>query len=584
MPIQLPSHLHRNRFGVYGFRVVIPRDIRLLFPTLEIRTTLRTTSRSAAKPLALRLTLLTENYFAKIRSASSHDEAFATVQEFIQTISADCTFDELNEKLLALTATGNSESSDLMRRVIKFRIAQKSLVDAKLVLARATIDQLPDKADSEIDSLFCDFYADLAPLMGEEKALVSEFNSITQAAERITQRSIHSHEVAELHAAQRSQISNITDIAAEIAAKATLNAANGKMGGLPTIPMPESQSEQLAAIVEAYCANQISEGSWTAKTEAENKAIYGLWLRIVGDQPIRSYGFKQHRDYKTSLAKLPANLNKSPIYRDKSIGEILEMTTRPAAPNTINKNLTRVAALFRWAVEYGYTTLNPAGGMTIKNPKRASEERHAFTDDDLIKIFHHDDYLRATPKVSYKYWAPLIALFTGARLNEIAQLHLDDFLELDDVAVININDQGEGKRLKTKAGKRTIPIHSELVRLGLLRYVSELRTANETRMFPELKLRRDGYGQTISKWFQRYRRQCGMCDDGKVFHSFRHTVIDRLKQADVPKEKIAALVGHEDNSVTFGRYGKDFFASEYARSCRDTGVYENYGSDHALPS
>ena len=63
---------------------------------------------------------------------------------------------------------------------------------------------------------------------------------------------------------------------------------------------------------------------------------------------------------------------------------------------------------------------------------------------------------------------------------------------------------------------------------------------------------------TPSKWFARYSKSCGVDEGGKVFHSFRHTAIDCLKQAGVAKEKIAALVGHEDESETFGRYGKDF--------------------------
>ena len=82
-----------------------------------------------------------------------------------------------------------------------------------------------------------------------------------------------------------------------------------------------------------------------------------------------------------------------------------------------------------------------------------------------------------------------------------------------------------------------------------------------TRLFPELKSRRDGYGQTVSKWFRRYRQRCGITGSRKVFHSFRHTVINHLKQAGYPKERIAALVGHEVGSMTVGRYGKAFEAA-----------------------
>lgn len=349
----------------------------------------------------------------------------------------------------------------------------------------------------------------------------------------------------------------LSDFAAEVAAKAAVKAAGAFSVSGGVVTPVQSSSEPLSVVIEAYCDTQNAEGNWTQKTDAENRAILAMWLRIVGDQPIGGYGYEQHRACKATFQRLPPNINKSPRYRDKEISAILALGDPSAAPNTINKSLTRIAAIFKWAVEYGYTSLNPASGMTIKNPKRASEERKAFSDEDLKKLFHTKDFLEGT-QFPYMRWIPLIALFTGARLNEIAQLHLSDFLEAEGISVISINDQGEDKRLKTKAGKRLIPIHSELVRLGLLRYVESLRGRGETRLFPEVSKHRDGYGHTVSKWFQRYRKRVGIIDEGKVFHSFRHTVIDRLKQAGIPKEKIAALAGHEDDSVTFGRYGKDF--------------------------
>lgn len=42
MPIRLPSYLHRNRFGVFGFRVVIPRNLRVFFIAIEHRISLGT--------------------------------------------------------------------------------------------------------------------------------------------------------------------------------------------------------------------------------------------------------------------------------------------------------------------------------------------------------------------------------------------------------------------------------------------------------------------------------------------------------------------------------------------------------------
>jgi len=70
---------------------------------------------------------------------------------------------------------------------------------------------------------------------------------------------------------------------------------------------------------------------------------------------------------------------------------------------------------------------------------------------------------------------------------------------------------------------------------------------------------RDGYGQTASKWFGRYRERYGVAGKGKDFHSFRHTFIDVLKQnARVDGTMLAETVGHEVGSITLGWYGKRY--------------------------
>lgn len=558
MAIRLPSYLHRNRYGVFGFRVVIPRDLRLYFSQNEFRMSLSTGERQRARRLAFGLAFYAQEQFQKLRAMNNQQQ---NGSGFFEDLKSER--DRLDEML----SRSADDRIDLDRRA-------DAIAEALSTLGKTQSDLLALAADPEvgenpehqakirqIQSLLDQHLESLRPAVESLAAAEEEFNGRAHRMREqyltITLSAEHQNVVASQASAFAEEKERLSDFAAEIAAKAAAKAA-GAFSTAGAGQMPARDSEKpLSVVIEAYCDNQKAEGNWTPKTEAENRAILALWLRIVGDQPIGGYGYEQHRAYKATLQRLPPNINKSPRYRDKEISTILALGDSPAAPNTINKGLTRIAAIFKWAVEYGYTSLNPASGMTIKNPKRASEERKAFGDDDLRKLFHSKEFLEGG-QFPYMRWIPLIALYTGARLNEIAQLHLSDFQEAEGVQVISINDQGEGKRLKTKAGKRLIPIHSELIGLGLIRYVDNLRGRGETRLFPELSQHRDGYGHTVSKWFQRFRKRVGITDEGKVFHSFRHTVIDRLKQAGIPKERIAALVGHEDDSVTFGRYGKDF--------------------------
>ena len=59
----------------------------------------------------------------------------------------------------------------------------------------------------------------------------------------------------------------------------------------------------------------------------------------------------------------------------------------------------------------------------------------------------------------WRVWIPLIAAFTGARLNEIAQLGTDDLEELGGVWSFRITDEGGHHSLKNAQSKRQIPMH-----------------------------------------------------------------------------------------------------------------------------
>lgn len=226
--------------------------------------------------------------------------------------------------------------------------------------------------------------------------------------------------------------------------------------------------------------------------------------------------------------------------------------------HTVNKYLSRLSNLFSYAVSHGYMVTNPAGGLKVKLKSRPDEERNAYTTADLKRLFVYgeSESLNSETTKPYCKWTPLIALFTGCRLEEICQLHLEDIRQEEGVLVFDINDKHE-KKLKNLSSARLVPVHPQLIEAGLIQYVYELKARGEERLFPELRQQRDGYGQTVSKWFQRYKVKCGI-EAGKTFHSFRHTFITHLKHKQVDPFMIHELDGHTIDSETMGRYGKRF--------------------------
>ena len=501
--------------------------------------------------------------------------------DFVSDLRAER--DRLTTKVLELSER-STENEERSQAVIE-RMAQLQQVAAFLDAVEEANNLTPEQealhaqAREAWQEEFSGLLPELLELVADEDSINNDARLLRESGIRIVLTADHEAQLEKQVAQHEAEKDTLADFVSRITAKTAQNDAGGAFAPQSTPLYQQQQSEQLSAVITAYCESQKAEGKWTEKTEQETRAVLALWLRIVGDQPIQEYRHEAHREYRAKLLKLPPNLNKLSRYTGKTIDEIIALGDKASAPNTTNKNLIRVAALFDYAVRFGYTDLNPASGMTIKNPKRANEERKAFSDKDLGKLFNSQEYRDGKHAHPYGYWLPLLALYTGARLNELCQLHLADFQAIDGVNVIRISTEDGDKRLKTKAARRLVPIHPELQRLGLLDYVQTLTDKGETRLFPELEKRRDGYGQTASKWFGRYRERCGITEDGKVFHSFRHTFIDCLKQAGVPKDHIAALVGHEDGSETFGRYGKDFHPNILLEAVTKLcfGVAPNYG-------
>ena len=134
-----------------------------------------------------------------------------------------------------------------------------------------------------------------------------------------------------------------------------------------------------------------------------------------------------------------------------------------------------------------------------------------------------------------------MALYTGARSSsEIARINLHDIRREQGVTVIELSEA-----TKNIHSKRIVPVHDALLALGFLDHVEELRRKGNSRLFfdwqPEDK---------INRWFLRtYRKQAGIDDKRKVFHSFRHTLKTALSRYGVNRDVSDLITGHKDQSV-----------------------------------
>jgi integrase len=164
----------------------------------------------------------------------------------------------------------------------------------------------------------------------------------------------------------------------------------------------------------------------------------------------------------------------------------------------------------------------------------------------------------------YKFWLPLLGLFTGCRLAELCQLQIADVRQEEGVWLINISRSGH-RQLKTVESERSIPVHHSLVAMGFLEFVQARRAAVGSAISP-LFDKLPAYAllatsHMASRWFlgqskchTGYLGLCGLGDESLTFHGLRHTFIQQFRRQKLDMLIVKTLVGHADKSTT-GGYG-----------------------------
>lgn len=304
----------------------------------------------------------------------------------------------------------------------------------------------------------------------------------------------------------------------------------------------EQTSEVLQKVVDAFWKE--NSPNWKPRTVTEFRTFHNHLLDFLGhDRMIHSVDYQTGRDYKDLLSNTKTKRGK-------------QMSSA-----RIDMYIGYAAQVLNWAIRQNFTKINPFAGLRYgkKKQKRADKQRDAFTTDDLNKIFVDSSYFGqdkwAKCKHPHFFWIPLLELYTGARLEEIAQLYTDDIKLIEGTYSLDFKEDRPDKSIKT-GEQRIIPLHDFLVQdLNFIGYIQSL--PKDSRVFPELKRVNHRYSHGFSMWFSGFVKRCGVTDN-KTFHSFRHLVTSLLLEKDVAEYRIAQFVGHVTESQTTGRYGKRF--------------------------
>ncbi len=223
---------------------------------------------------------------------------------------------------------------------------------------------------------------------------------------------------------------------------------------------------------------------------------------------------------------------------------------------TCIKHLSNLETLFKWAGNHDHLPegkLSPARGLapSKRQAKKQSVQRRPFTTEELLMVLGSKEFLQQRTKAPEQYWIVLLLLFEGCRREEAAQLYLKDLSESDEgIQTIKIRDEEPDQTLKNAISRRTIPLHSGLVKLGFLKYVEAIKKAGHKRLFPQLTRKgKNGYADPAGKWFGRLVTKVGLADPRLVLHSLRRGFITALHSAGVPGNIAQVITGHAEGSV-----------------------------------
>ncbi len=185
-----------------------------------------------------------------------------------------------------------------------------------------------------------------------------------------------------------------------------------------------------------------------------------------------------------------------------------------------------------------------------------SKIRIDFNTSELNRLFSISSWyepktvIKTLHNYPERFYIPIIAFFTGMRLNEIASLKSSDILYDEDTKIyyFDLIDVD----VKNNSSKRIVPLHKFLLKNLKFKNYMELMK-DEERLFMRLTYHEDhSYGYSLGKAFNLEKFKSQWINPERLnhkkymldFHSFRHTAITRLEEGGASESEINMISGH----------------------------------------
>jgi len=333
---------------------------------------------------------------------------------------------------------------------------------------------------------------------------------------------------------------------------------------------PRANSCFFSNLCDRFCSYQESKKKWKrAANRKYHTAVFDLFREFYGNKLVHAYTREDAENFLERLQKMPHRWKSKSAIQRLPYEKVINLGYSTIEPRSVSIYLTRIRSLFKYAVTARYSDWNIFDEVTIE-----VEEKNGvpYNKQELQLLFNEKSFMRfqrlETPS---RYWAPLIAAWTGMRLAEIFQLSVADIYNYHQIPVIDINAKS-GKTVKTRQSVRIIPIHNDLINFGFLDYVAQRRKDRKSNcLFPEYPPQGEDSGRSFSTLFGRYRdtlktslgkNENDLFQKGKNMHAFRHLFIKEQRRCKIDGLVARQICGHSTAKDTNDKYGIDPMKSD----------------------
>lgn len=303
--------------------------------------------------------------------------------------------------------------------------------------------------------------------------------------------------------------------------------------------------------------------------------VLGMLLEVVGDKPITELRQADINGFFALLERLPPRWADECRLRKLTIRQLAAIDHKKTlGPNSFENTYMASVRPFLKAArrdwqDQGFPTTLTTEAIEYRGDRVEGENKQrAFKETELKRLFEGPEIqgFSLNPKVVQRFWLPVLALYSGARVNELCQLNPQTDVYEDassGIWCLNMTEETEshdGIKKSIKTGEaRVIPVHRHLIDLGFPEYVSAIKKSGAKQLFPLWKPQAGRAAPKAMKWFSRFLADIGLHgveNENRLalrgMHAFRHTLLPYGKLAGMNLRCISGHAEETDNRVAEG--------------------------------